>query len=102
MVRHIVLWKFKDEFTEAEKMSNAIRIKESLEALVDMIPGVVSIKVTPELLASTSDSVDLVLDSLYESEEALNNYQGHPEHLKAAGFVRSVIKDRVCIDYKEV
>lgn len=101
MVKHIVIWEQDDRFTEEEKLSNGAKIKESLEALKEIIPGVVSIKVITNLLSSGSGGDDLVLESAFESEEALNNYQNHPEHIKAATFVRSVVKSRKCVDYYE-
>jgi heme-degrading monooxygenase HmoA len=101
MVKHIVIWKQDDRFTNEEKISNGAKIKESLEALKDIIPGIVSIKVITEFLPTGSDGDDLLLDSVFESEEALNEYQNHPEHVKAASFVRSVVKSRKCVDYYE-
>lgn len=101
MVKHIVIWKQDDRFTKEEKISNGAKIKESLEALKDIIPGVVSIKVITNLLPSGSDGDDLVLESVFESQEALDHYQNHPEHIKAATFVRSVVKSRKCVDYNE-
>lgn len=101
MVKHIVMWKHQDNFTEEEKKEHAKVIKESLEALKDKVPGVISVKVITQPLPSGSGHADLILESSFESEEALNNYQVHPEHVKAAAFVRSVVKDRICIDYQE-
>ncbi|WFR56169.1 Dabb family protein [Anaerocolumna sp. AGMB13025] len=101
MVKHIVMWKHGDNFTQEEKMEHAKIIKESLEALKDKVPGVISATVITEPLPSGSGDADLILDSSFESVEALNNYQIHPEHVKAATFVRSVVKDRKCIDYYE-
>ena len=101
MVKHIVMWKHGDNFTEDEKKEHAKIIKESLEALIGKVPGVISIKVITEPLPTGSGHADLILDSSFESAEALNNYQVHPEHVKAATFVRSVVKDRKCIDYYE-
>ncbi len=101
MVKHIVIWKQDDRFTKEEKISNGAKIKESLEALIDIIPGIVSVKVITDLLPTGSDGDDLVLESVFESEEALNSYQNHPEHVKAASFVRSVVKSRKCVDYYE-
>ncbi|BCJ93492.1 stress responsive protein [Anaerocolumna cellulosilytica] len=101
MVKHIVLWKHGDNFSETEKQEHAKIIKESLEALVHKIPGVISIKVITNPLPSGSGDADLILDSTFESIDALNTYQEHPEHIKAATYVRSVVKDRKCIDYWE-
>ncbi len=101
MVKHMVMWKHGDNFTEEEKKEHAKIIKESLEALKDKIPGVISARVITDPLPSGSGHADLILDSSFESEETLKNYQVHPEHVKAATFVRSVVKDRKCIDYYE-
>lgn len=101
MVKHLVIWKQDDRFTNEEKISNGQKIKESLEALKDVIPGIISIKVITDLLPTGSDGDDLVLESVFADEEALNNYQNHPEHVKAATFVRSVVISRKCIDYNE-
>ncbi|MDF2542978.1 MAG: Stress responsive alpha-beta barrel protein [Herbinix sp.] len=97
MVRHIVAWSFGDGFTAVENESNAKRIKQELEALKDIIEGIISIEVLVNPM-DTSDS-DLMLDSVLVSEEALKAYQVHPEHVKAAGFVRSVTKNRKCLDF---
>ncbi len=101
MIRHLVFWKYGDNFTDEENRDNAVRIKESLEALQRIIPGVVSIKVVTDPLPTGSGDADIILDSLFVNEEALNNYQVHPEHVKAGSFIRTVLKDRKCIDYKE-
>jgi hypothetical protein len=99
MVRHIVSWSFKDEFTAQQRKEYAQKIKADLEALPDCIEGIIEIKVYTELLPASNR--DLVLYSLFESENALEQYQVHPEHMKVSDFVRSVVKDRVCIDYQE-
>jgi hypothetical protein len=101
MVRHLVFWKYGDNFSEEENLKNALQIKNSLEVLKDIIPGVVKIQVITEPLPSSSGDADIILDSLFESQEALNVYQSHPEHVKAGSFIRSVLKDRICIDYLE-
>ena len=99
MVRHIVALRFKEGFTPEEKRANAVKIKSSLEALKGVIPGIIEFAVHIDLLP-TSD-VDVVFNTIFESEEALAAYQIHPEHLRAAEFVRSVRQDRICIDYQE-
>ena len=99
MVRHIVIWNYKDGFTEAENKENALKAKAELEALAQMIDGIAELKVYINELSSSNK--DLVLNSLFESEEALAAYQIHPEHLRVAAFVASVVQDRVCIDYHE-
>ena len=73
--------------------------KEGLESLQGKIPGMVEIKVNKDGLASSN--ADLMLDSIFENEEALKGYAVHPEHVAVAdGKVRPFTKNRVCLDFE--
>ena len=99
MVRHIVMWNFKEEFTEQENIQNAQKIKAELEALPFKIEGVISLKVMITTLKSGNRTV--VLNSLFTDEEALKNYVVHPEHVRVGALVRAAFTDRACADYIE-
>ena len=45
MVKHVILWKLKEELTAEEKENVKAGIKEGLEGLAGNIPGLVDIKV---------------------------------------------------------
>ena len=47
MVKHVILWQLKDELTAEEKATIKKEMKESLEALVGKIPGLVELKIQP-------------------------------------------------------
>lgn len=98
MVKHIILWQLKDEFSAEEKESIKAGIKSGLEGLAGKIPGLVDIHVqTTSLLSSNAD---VMLDSTFESEEALKAYAIHPEHVKVADEkVRPFTKSRSCLDF---
>ena len=98
MVKHIIIWNFKEEMTDEEKAFASNKIKKELEALKGKIDGLLDIKVEAKSLASSTG--DLLLDSSFESEEALMGYQENPEHIKAATYVRSVMGARRCFDYE--
>ncbi|WP_080875803.1 Dabb family protein [Oceanobacillus timonensis] len=98
MIKHIVQWNHGEHFSEAEKKANAEKIKSELESLKEMVDGVVSIQVIINPLA-TSDR-DIILDSEFETEEALQQYQIHPEHVRVSNFVKECVQDRVCVDYQ--
>lgn len=99
MVKHVILWTLKDEFSAEEKENIKAGIKEGLESLAGKIPGLVEIKVNTNGLASSN--ADLMLDSLFESEEALKGYAVHPEHVAVAdGKVRPYTATRTCLDYE--
>jgi len=99
MVRHIVSWNYKEEYSDVEKKEIQTKLKHDLERLKDIIPGVISIEVIVSPLSSSNK--DIVLNSLLESEEALNLYQIHEEHKKVGQYIGTVLSNRVCIDYTE-
>ncbi len=99
MVKHIILWNLKDEFTAEEKENIKLGIKEGLESLQGKIEGLVDIKVNTAGLASST--ADLMLDSTFESEEALKYYASHPLHQEVANTkVRPFTKQRSCLDFE--
>jgi len=99
MVRHIVTWNYKDGFSETENRKNAMKIKNDLESLLQVVDGAIELKVYINEL-STSNR-DLVLNSLFESEESLAGYQLNPQHQEISAFIGSVMQNRACIDYYE-
>ena len=99
MVRHVIVWTLKDEYTEEEKKDIKRGIKEGLEGLKGVVPGLIEIRVITEGLASSNG--ELMLDALMEDEQALKGYAVHPAHVEVAnGKVRPYTKTRSCFDYR--
>lgn len=99
MVKHIILWQLKDELTKEQISEVKAGIKSGLEGLKGEIPGLIDITVVTEGLASSNS--DVMLDSTFESEEALKVYATHPKHVAVAdGKVRPYTASRVCMDYE--
>ena len=93
MVRHVIVWTLKDEYSAEEKETIKKGIKEGLEGLKGVVPGLLEITVTTEGLPSSSG--DLLLDSVLEDEQALKAYAVHPAHVAvASGRVRPYTKVR--------
>ena len=96
MVKHIILWKLKDEV--ADKTAVKRGIKEGLEGLKGQIPGLTDITVRIEGLESSN--ADAMLDTTFENEAALKGYAVHPAHVAVANAkVRSFTQTRLCLDY---
>lgn len=99
MVKHIILWQLKDEYPDAEKADIKAGIKAGLEGLAGQIPGLVEVHVNINGLPSSN--ADLMLDTTFESAEALKGYSKHPAHVAVADSkVRPYYKSRVCLDYE--
>ena len=97
MVKHIILWKLKEEYNTPEIKQG---MKEGLEALQGVVPGLLEIKVTTDVLDSSN--VDVMLYSVLESVDALKGYAVHPEHVKVADtLIKPFAETRNCIDFAE-
>ena len=100
MVKHIILWKLKDELTDAQKAEVKAGIKEGLEGLAGQIPGLIDIRVNINGLPTSN--VDVMLDSSFESFDALKGYSVNPKHVAVAdGKVRPYTAVRSCLDFEE-
>ena len=99
MVKHVILWTLKDEFDAEEKERIKAGIKEGLEGLKGKIPGLLEVQVNTNGLPSST--ADLMLDTTFESAEALKGYSTHPEHVAVADSkVRPFTATRACLDYE--
>ena len=97
MVKHVILWKLKEDV--ADKASVKAGIKSGLEGLKGVVPGLVEIVVRTEGLASSN--ADVMLDSAFGSEAALKGYAVHPAHVAVANEkVRPFTQTRLCLDYE--
>ena len=99
MIKHVILWQLKDELSSEQIIKVKAGIKSGLEGLKGEIPGLIDINVVTDGLASSK--ADVMLDSTFESEEALKGYATHPKHVAVAdGKVRPYTASRVCMDYE--
>lgn len=100
MIKHIILWKFKDEFTEEQIKTIKTDAKTALEGLKDVIDGIIEMKVITEGLDSST--CDMMLYSEFKSQDALKAYKVNPAHQAVANtFVRPNVQVRLCMDYEE-
>lgn len=99
MVKHVILWKIKEEYTGEKLEEIKAGIKEGLEGLKGQISGLIEIKVNTNGLASSN--VDVMLDSTFEDEASLKGYAVHPAHVAVADEkVRPYTASRSCLDYE--
>ncbi len=99
MVKHVILWTLKDELSADEKQQVKAGIKAGLEGLAGKIPGMTEIHVYTNGLETSN--ADVMLDSTFETFEALKGYAVHPDHVAVAdGAVRPYTKIRSCLDFE--
>ena len=97
MVKHIVMWNIKEGLNKEEV---AAKLKAELEVLVNKIDCLITLDLGSHFKKGDSGR-DVVLYSEFESKEDLAAYLIHPEHVKVVDYVRSVVCDRVDVDYEQ-
>ena len=93
MLKHIVMWKLKTK-------ADAEQVKRILEALNGKIPTLKYLEVGINLTHSDA-SADVVLYSEFDDKAGLQAYQEHPEHQAVLPFMKSVVNERIVVDYKK-
>ena len=99
MLKHIVMWKLKDQAEGLVRAANAQKMKELLDACAGIVPGILKFEVAlaqPGLEAT----YDVVLYSEFADRAALDAYQDHPQHVALKPFIGAVREARQCMDYE--
>ncbi len=98
MVKHIVLFKLKDEAPEAQKLEAMNRFKAAIEALPARIPVIRKIEVGLNINPGETWSIGLY--SEFDSLEDVKTYAVHPDHVAAGKLLAEVKESRACVDYE--
>lgn len=99
MIKHLVLWKLKDDADGKPKQKNALELKAALEGLKGKIGEIQALEVGLNFNPADTAS-DLSLYTEFKSREDLDKYQRHPEHLKVVDLVKKVTMERRVSDYE--
>lgn len=99
MVKHIVLFKLRED-VPAEKKLDAMRsFKAAIEALPERIPVIRKVEVG--LNINPSEAWHIALYSEFDSLDDVKLYAAHPDHVAAGKLLAEVKESRACVDYEE-
>ena len=98
MLRHIVMWQFKDEAEGKTRAENCALVKKQLEALPPHISFLRRLEVGINEFPSPM-AADLVLITEFDSKDDLDLYAVHPEHVKVSDYIGKVRASRTVVDY---
>ena len=97
MVKHMIIWKLKDDLADPAAAKAAI--KTELEGLVGKIDGLLEMHILIDSFDCSAG--DLMMDSTLSSKDALDAYQKNPLHQEVAdGVVRPNVEQRLSFDYE--
>lgn len=98
MVKHIVLFKLKDEVPDAEKLVVMNKFKEAIEALPAVIPVIRKIEVG--LNTNPGETWHIALYSEFDNLDDVKFYATHPLHVAAGKIIAEAKESRACVDYE--
>lgn len=93
MIRHIVMWQFKENEEDNMKL-----FLSKLEALKDVIPEIVSMQTG--INVNPKNEMNAVLIADFKSMEDLNSYATNPKHLEVAALCKEIRIRREAIDFE--
>ena len=98
MVKHIVLFKLKDNVSEAEKLVVMNKFKAAIEAL----PAKISVirKIEVGLNINPDEIWNIALNSEFDTLEDVKFYATHPDHVAAGKILAETKESRACVDYE--
>ncbi len=99
MIKHLVMFKLKENAEGATKIENALKLVSKLEDLKEHIPEIVQMEAGCNCNPSDA-AYDVALYSSFVNREELEKYRIHPEHVKVAAFIGNVAEDRAVVDYE--
>jgi hypothetical protein len=99
VIKHIVLWKLKDNALGNDKPTNIRLIKEQLEALQGKIPGLLKIEVGADFVHGPV-SADVGVYCELADRAALETYRVDPQHVAVAGAFKDAFNERLVLDYE--
>ena len=97
MVKHMIVWKLKEEFKDRDNCKR--EIKEQLEGLVGKIPGLRDMHIYFDPMKGSTG--DIFMDSTFDDKASLAAYQKNFLHIEIANtLVRPAVEQRLSFDYE--
>ncbi len=94
MIRHVVMFKFKDEVAEADRRG----FIDQLHALSPTIPEIKQLEIG-ENLTTSARACDVVLMVDVENEDDLQTYADHPDHQPVKQRAGEICSATYVVDY---
>lgn len=98
MIKHIVLFRFRDDVDTVTATAAAQKFSDGIMALPAIIPQIRKIEVGTNI--NPEESWDICLYSEFASLEDVRLYSAHPAHVKVASELKKLLAGRSCVDYE--
>lgn len=99
MLHHIVWWTLKEEAEGHTAAENGAMLVEEGKKLMGKIEGLLSIELSTNIEATSTQEAHLVLHTTHPDAEALAHYANHPEHLAFGAVLKKCVSSRQALDF---
>lgn len=100
MIRHIVMFRLKDEIDGTPKREILSMVQARALALKEQIPLIRRMEVHVGAAGQAAANFDLALICDFDDMAALAVYRDHPAHVAFRGYITPMRESRACIDYE--
>ena len=94
MIRHVVLWAFKDSVAPAERAA----IADAVRALATTVPSLRSLEVGENVSPARAQGYTHILLETFDDRDALAAYASHPDHLPVLARLRDAVAQLLAMD----
>jgi quinol monooxygenase YgiN len=94
MIKHVVMWKLKN-------VADAAQFKSLLDSCHKLVPGMLSFEIATAS-AGLEANVDVLLNSAFTDQAALDAYQQHPHHQAVGKQLGPLRESRYVLDYEVI
>ena len=94
MIRHVVLWAFKDSVPLAERDA----ILAAVRALATTVPSLRSLDVGENVSPARAQGYTHVLLETFDDRAGLAAYASHPDHLPVLARLRDAVAELLAVD----
>ena len=98
ILKHVVMWRFKDEAEGRTREENMRYCAERLRGLVGVAPTLMKLEIGEDELHSPA-SFDMALICDFVNLEGMLAYRDFPQHREISAYIGKVTKERVVSDF---
>lgn len=98
MVKHIVIFRLKEELAADVRSKAMTDFKRGIEALPAVIPSIRSVHVG--LNINADEACHICLESAFDTLDDVRAYSAHPAHVAVASALKPYVAARSCVDFE--
>ncbi len=97
MLKRVVLWKLKEDYSSEKRKEVYEQLKSRIEILPSKIEGFISYEIA--FSVNEKNTYDIAFFPVFTDMAALDYYITHPDHVKLVQYLNLHVAERAILDY---